>query len=70
MGFDYPKYEKVKSECTYNLKNEHKTPYCYMQEYEKSIHAEDYESAKAITDCLKPFGYHTIHTHRNIFPNP
>ena len=66
MGWDDKKYERVKLQCSSDVKHKRKTPYDYMMLYKKAIREDDFESAKAITEVLKPFNYDTNDTHPHI----
>lgn len=66
MAFDTSKYERAKSECSYNIEKKNKTAFDYMHIYKQAIVAEDYEKAKAITEVLAPLKYHTADTHPHI----
>lgn len=56
------KKDKVNSE----LYNGNKKPFDFMMEYKACILVEDYEHARAITECLKLIGVETSDTHQHI----
>jgi hypothetical protein len=66
MAWNKERYLKMKQECQSDIDAGRKEPYQYMQLYKKKIKIEDYESAKAITEVLKPLNYDTSDTHRHI----
>ena len=63
--FDNSRYLKAKQEVQQALDNG-KKPFDFMMEYKQCIAVEDYEKAKAITECLKPLNYDTKDTHMHI----
>lgn len=63
--FDNSKYLKAKQDVQKALANGTK-PFDFMMKYKKCITDEDYEIAKAITECLLPLNYDTKDTHMHI----
>ena len=64
--WDHNRYLQAVDKCQRDLDNKTKKPYDYMLRYKKVIKAEDYETAKAITEVLKPLNYNTADTHNHI----
>lgn len=64
--WDKERYEKIKTQCRDDISNNKQTATYYMKVYKRMIEIEDYEAAKAITEILKPLGYHTADTHPHI----
>ena len=60
------RYEKEKRDCQNAISNSRKTCSFYMGRYKESIKAQDFETAKAITEVLKPLNYDTADTHAHI----
>ena len=60
------RYLDKKQKVTYDLSCENKKPFDFMMEYKACIMLEDYEHAKAITECLEPLNYVTSDTHIHI----
>lgn len=63
--FNNSKYLKDKRDVQQALDNGTK-PFDFMMKYKQCITDEDYETAKAITECLKPLNYDTNDTHQHI----
>lgn len=66
MSWNKKRYEQVKTQCREDISNSRQTATYYMKVYKRMIDIEDYEAAKAITETLKPLGYHTSDTHPHI----
>lgn len=66
MSFDNDKYHKHLIAVKNSIDSKSRTAFDYMHIYKKCISDEDYEQAKAITEILKPLGYHTADTHKHI----
>lgn len=65
-GWDKKKYLNYKYYVQRKLDNKEKTAFDFMQEYKTAIIQDDFELAKAITECLKPLNYDTADTHKHI----
>ena len=65
--WDNNRYLQAVDKCQRDLDTKKRRPYEYMLKYKNMIKAEDYETAKAITEVLKPLNYNTADTHNHIY---
>lgn len=66
MAWNTKRYEETLKTCQNSLDRGVKTPFEYMMIYKDMIKKQDYESAKAITEVLRPLKYDTADTHGHI----
>ena len=66
MAWNEQRYLNMKKKCARDISTGNKRAIDYMDHYKKMINIENYESAKAITEVLKPLNYFTEDTHDHI----